>query len=226
MSDNERTGPNATPEDTAGGTAAGEAAFPEDTAGGTTAGEAAFPEDRLVVRSLPDPVLDSLGHDPRSAYVEQYWLSILGPSAVLLLRRLAAGLETNPEGFELNPTECALELGLGTKGGKNGPFWRTVDRICRFGAARRNGEVLVVRRRLPPLNKRQVDRLPDHLRRAHDRWTDDRLKQPRRKTISQWSEQRDDNPPPPSHRGGRRPYDTNEDRTRRVAAEHRYPAAS
>ena len=33
----------------------------------------------LAVRPWPDPVIDALGHDPRSAYVEQYWLGILGP---------------------------------------------------------------------------------------------------------------------------------------------------
>ncbi|MFV0526368.1 MAG: hypothetical protein ACK5RL_17935 [Acidimicrobiales bacterium] len=51
---------------------------------------------QLLVRPWPDPVLDEMGHDPRSAYVEQFWLSILGPSAVLLLRRLARGLERSP----------------------------------------------------------------------------------------------------------------------------------
>ena len=26
-----------------------------------------------------DPVIDELGHDPRSAYVETFWLPVLGP---------------------------------------------------------------------------------------------------------------------------------------------------
>jgi len=157
-----------------------------------------FPVDQLIVRPLLDPVLDALGHDPRSAYVEQYWLSVLGPSAILLLRRLAAGIETHPDGFELDPAQWALELGLGAKGGKHGPFWRSIDRICRFGAAQRNGELLAVRRRLPPLNKRQIERLPNHLRRAHDRWAAERLEQPRRATISQWSDRHEPTAPPPS----------------------------
>ncbi|MEM8922574.1 MAG: hypothetical protein AAGD35_03660 [Actinomycetota bacterium] len=150
-----------------------------------------FPEDRLRVTALPDPVLDRLGHDPRSPYVERYWLSILGPSAVLLLRRLAAGLDADPEGFELDPQQWALELGLGTRGGRHSPFWRTVDRTCRFGMARRNGEVLTVRRRMPPLTARQVERLPDPLRAAHIAWSDAQLDRHRRPTISRWSEQRD-----------------------------------
>ena len=154
-----------------------------------------FPEERLLVRPLADPVLDALGHDPRSAYVEQYWLSVLGPSAILLLRRLANGIEAKPEGFELEPGGWALELGLGAKGGKHGPFWRSVERICRFGAAQRNGEVLAVRRRLPPLTRRQIERLPEHLQQAHDRWSAERLQRPRRKTISQWSDRHNPEPP-------------------------------
>ncbi len=35
--------------------------------------------DSLTIRPWPDDVIDALGHDPRSAYVETYWLGILGP---------------------------------------------------------------------------------------------------------------------------------------------------
>jgi hypothetical protein len=38
----------------------------------------------LPVRPWPDPVIDALGHDPRSAYVERFWLGILGPSTTPL----------------------------------------------------------------------------------------------------------------------------------------------
>jgi hypothetical protein len=38
------------------------------------------PPTTLTVRPWPDGVIDALGHDPRSAYVEQFWLGILGPS--------------------------------------------------------------------------------------------------------------------------------------------------
>jgi hypothetical protein len=139
-----------------------------------------FPEETLHIRPLIDPVVDALGHDPRSLYVEQFWLSALGPSVTLLLRRLAAGLEAQPEGFELDPVECALELGLGTRGGKHSPFWRTIDRAGRFGLVRRNGEILAVRRFVPPLSARQVERLPDHLRRAHETWTNRQLSREQR----------------------------------------------
>ena len=131
-----------------------------------------FPELSLHVRPLEDPVLAQLGHDPRSDYVEQFWLSILGPSAVLFLRRLATHLDHDPDGFDLDLVECAQELGLGSKGGKHSPMWRTLDRICRFGLASRSGPHVSLHRHLPPLTARQIERLPAHLRQAHHSMSD------------------------------------------------------
>lgn len=132
--------------------------------------KSSFPFDTLIIRPWDDSLIEKLGHDPRSAYVEKYWTSILGPSATLLLRRLANGLEVAPDGFEIDTMAWAQELGLGIRGGKHGPFWRSIDRTARFGATRRNGALIVVRRKLPPLNLRQVERLPDHLLAAHRTW--------------------------------------------------------
>ncbi|MEM7323118.1 MAG: hypothetical protein AAF531_08530 [Actinomycetota bacterium] len=150
-----------------------------------------FPADRLRVTPLADPVLDRLGHDPRSGYVERFWLPILGPSCLLLLRRLATELEQNPDGFVLTTGAWAAEMGLGMKGGRNGPFWRAIERGCRFGAAQRNGGLLAVRRRLPPLTARQVERLTPELRQAHTAWVDARQQQPKRPTVTKWSPTRD-----------------------------------
>ena len=35
--------------------------------------------DPLHVVRWHDPLIDQLGHDPRSRYVEQFWLGVLGP---------------------------------------------------------------------------------------------------------------------------------------------------
>ena len=43
----------------------------------------------IRVMPWPDPVLDVIGHDPRSWYAETFWLPTLGPTALLLLRHLA-----------------------------------------------------------------------------------------------------------------------------------------
>lgn len=150
-----------------------------------------FPEERLLVRSWPDPVLDKLGHDPRSPYVEQFWLAVIGPSCLFLIRRLAARLERAPDGFELDPPQWARELGLGMKGGKHGPFWRALDRACRFGLTQRNGELLVARRRMAPLTARQVRRLPAPLRVAHQEWLDAQRQRPQRRSLTTWSVEHD-----------------------------------
>ena len=71
----------------------------------------------LTVRPWPDSVLDQVGHDPRSSYVEQFWLGVLGPSSVVFLRKLAAELEAHPSGFERSLAETAKTLGLGMRGG-------------------------------------------------------------------------------------------------------------
>ena len=49
-----------------------------------------FPVMSLTIESWQDPVIDELGHDPRSAYVEKFWLPVLGPSTIWFLRRLEA----------------------------------------------------------------------------------------------------------------------------------------
>lgn len=124
-------------------------------------------EATVRVVPWPDPVVEELGHDPRSAYVERYWLGLLGPTATWLIRRLADRLEAEPEGFELDLPALAAELGVGHKAGRNAPFLRTVDRCARFGILEVRPRALRLRRRLPPLTHHQLERLPVHLRRAH-----------------------------------------------------------
>lgn len=134
----------------------------------------------LYVTAWPDPVIDALGFDPRSSYVETYWLGTLGPSTTWLLRRLAHGLESQPAGFELDLPECARELGLGDKGGRHSPFARSLSRLVQFEIARWQPAhaTLEVRRRVPPLNRRQVLHLPEPLRLQHDNWQARQLDEP------------------------------------------------
>lgn len=130
-----------------------------------------LPTDQLHVTAWLDPVVDLLGHDPRSAYVERFWLPVLGPTTTLLLRRLAAGLETAPDGFDLPILDTSRALGLGTKGGRNAPFLRAVARSTKFRLTQPAGPGgLAVRRRVPPLTRSQLERLPAPLRDEHDDW--------------------------------------------------------
>ena len=132
-----------------------------------------------------DALIDSLGFDPRSAYVETYWLGTLGPSTTWLLRRLAHGLELAPAGLALDLATLARELGLGDKGGRHSPFARALSRLVQFEIARwqPSNATLEVRRRVPPLNRRQVIRLPDDLRLRHDQWQAGQLDKPPAEAI-------------------------------------------
>jgi hypothetical protein len=136
--------------------------------------------DTLVIRPWADDVIDSLGFDPRSAYAETFWLGILGPSTTWLLRRLVTGLEESPAGFDLSLGETARALGLGDRGGRHSPFLRAITRTIQFELAQPEGKlVLAVRRKVPPLNRRQLLRLPPALQAAHTKWQEQQLQVPR-----------------------------------------------
>ena len=133
----------------------------------------------LPVRPWPDGIIDALGHDPRSAYVERFWLGILGPSTTWLLRYVANRLDETPEGFDLDLAATAQALGLGSKGGRHSPFMRALSRCCQFDVAEaRPDGTLAVRRKLPPLTRRQVMRLSPELIAAHQAWQESELATP------------------------------------------------
>ncbi len=125
----------------------------------------------IVILPWPDPLVESLGHDPRSPYVEQFYLALLGPTLTWFLRRVADGLEAWPDGFEVEVHDLTGSLGLGsTPAGRYGPFPRAVERAVRFGLAHSHSGGLMVRRKLPPLSYRQVAKLPPVLQEAHRQW--------------------------------------------------------
>lgn len=129
------------------------------------------------VRVLPwdDPAVEAGGLDPRSAYVERFWLPLLGPSATWLLRRIADGLDRSPDGFDLDLDDTARALGLGGLGSRHSPFRRAVLRCARYGLARHAGAgVLAVRRAVTPIPKRHLGRLTLSLQEEHAHWTEPR----------------------------------------------------
>jgi hypothetical protein len=138
-----------------------------------------FQSERIMVVPWVDDVIDKVGFDPRSPYVERFWLSIIGPSTTWLMRRLAAGFDASPEGFDLPLGETARALGLGDRGGRHSTLLRTVNRMIQFELAKVVGpDQVSVRRRLPPLSRRHTVRLSPALQEAHDRWQADQLSDP------------------------------------------------
>ena len=123
----------------------------------------------LRVEPWLDPVIDEVCYDPRSAYVETFWLAVLGPSTTWLLRHLAIRLEESAGGIEIDVEDTARSLGLGERLGPNAPFARTLKRCVDFDMAEWRGPgLLAVRRVLPPLARRHLRRLPESLQARHE----------------------------------------------------------
>lgn len=130
-----------------------------------------LPTDSIRVVTWPDPVVDRLGHDPRSAYAEAFWLPVVGPSTHLLMRHLSARLEDRPDGIDLCLLDGARALGLGTRGGRNAPFIRAMARAIQFKLCRHDDRgTLAVRRKLAPLTRHQLSRLGPEIQDRHAAW--------------------------------------------------------
>lgn len=126
--------------------------------------------ESLIVYPWVDPVVDSSGFAVRSEYVELFWLGVLGPTSLWLLRRLVSGFDHYPDGYELNLPETAAALGLTYRTDKECPFTRGIERLVMFGMAQTYSYGLAVRMNVPVLPARHAQRLPQHLRDAHALW--------------------------------------------------------
>ena len=127
-------------------------------------------EPTVMVVPWHDPVVEAVGYDVHSTYVELFWLNVLGPTATWLLRRMARGLDRYPLGYELDLADTAGALGLGYVHGATNPFLRALHRCVLFGVAQPFAGGLAVRRRLPPVAGRHLVRMPPSLRETHADW--------------------------------------------------------
>ena len=125
-----------------------------------------------VVRIAPwiDPVVDRRGHDPRSSYVERFWLGTLGPTATWLVRRLATGFDQHPDGYDLDLSTTAQALGLSYSRGASSAFTKAFSRCVMFGLAHQRSDGYAVRRLLPDVARRHLSRMPAGLQSEHDLW--------------------------------------------------------
>ncbi|GMU78255.1 MAG: hypothetical protein AMXMBFR46_10500 [Acidimicrobiia bacterium] len=135
--------------------------------------------ESLTITPWPDPVLDTIGYDPRSRYAETFWLPTLGPTALLLLRHLATRFEQHSGSIELPIAQTSHALGLGQRDGASSPIVRTLVRLEQFDLACSDGRSTVaVRRSLPPVQRRHVRRLPSGLQAEHADWSEAQLDEP------------------------------------------------
>ena len=126
----------------------------------------------LTIKPWPDPLLDTLGHDPAPPTSRRSGSRRSDPTAVLLLRHLAGKFERHPGGLELAVADTSQALGLGQRDGNSSPIVRTLNRLVDSSTSRATTarDTVAVRRNLPPINPRHVRRLPAALQSEHADW--------------------------------------------------------
>lgn len=125
--------------------------------------------DTAFVLPLIDPAIADSGFDARSEYVELFWLPILGPSCVWLLRHCARRFDMEPKGFEFPIADTAAAIGIRTNGGKHNAFHRTIDRLISFGMGRTiDDRTIELRKIVPQLHQGQLARLDERMRHVHE----------------------------------------------------------
>jgi len=109
-----------------------------------------------------------------STFVEEFWLPILGPSAVALLRWFDRRADHYRRITTLNVADIAVAIGLGDATSKHSPIVRTVERLVRFDAARWDAPdasmpELAIYTHLFAVPTRLTVRLPEPLQAEHRR---------------------------------------------------------
>ena len=125
----------------------------------------------LTVIRYPDPATEAHGYGPEHAYPELVLCSIVGPSSLLLWRRLArVARHADATPVSVDTLDLLASIGLGAHLGKNSPGARTIARMVSFDLARqagRAGELLAVRTALAPVPDSRLARLPASARWCH-----------------------------------------------------------
>lgn len=127
-------------------------------------------ESVIRLHGVPHPQTQvrQVGFPLDHAYVEQCWTPVIGPTSVLLLRRLPV-LWREGMTAEVDIADLAQSLGLGNSSGRNGSMQRTLERLSRFRFASPMGPAdLEVFTEAPPLSPRHLERLPGWTRNRHD----------------------------------------------------------
>jgi hypothetical protein len=109
--------------------------------------------DPLVLVAERNPVLETLGHDPRSAEADAAWLHRLGPAAMSAHRRIVLLLEAVGDGHAVPLAALASDLGLPGGTGHNTKIVRTLARLVHYGIATPRGQTLAINLALPPTRR-------------------------------------------------------------------------
>jgi len=133
-------------------------------------------DEEAIIHIVPwkDSFVEQDGYAIDDPYIEMFWLPILGPTATWLVRRLAGGLQHQPDGYTVDMVDLARGIGVSYTPGRHNPFARALSRCTMFGAAQQIAvqphRTIAVRSVLPQLPARHLSRLPLPLRIAHHDW--------------------------------------------------------
>lgn len=124
----------------------------------------------IRVQRWADPIVEESGYPLNAAYVETFWLPVLGPTALWTARRLA-GMVATRSAVEVDVERLAMAVGVGTNRGADDIMPLTIRRLVGFGVMQGHREFYEVRTHLSELPSRRVERLPEFLREEHARRT-------------------------------------------------------
>jgi hypothetical protein len=122
-------------------------------------------------RVMPSSDLDRI--EVGDEYVDRFWLPVVGPSSINLLRWAQRERPVLFPAFDIGPV-----IGLGKATGKYSPINRTINRMILFGLisqSRVDDTTLIVRSIVRPLTKGQRGLLPESLRTAEIEWWNARI---------------------------------------------------
>ena len=118
----------------------------------------------------PNRQVRRVGFDLSDTYVEQCWSAVIGPSAVVLLRRMPE-LWRHEVPAKIPADELSRSIGLGGGTGPNSRLVAITDRMVKFGLVRRGGgpDRFDVFLEVAPLQARQLERVPEWTQATHER---------------------------------------------------------
>lgn len=129
-----------------------------------------YHEDATLTWLRSRPATDDRRIDIGDPYVERFWLPLIGPASVCLMRwvdreRIAA--------FPV--ADIGPRIGLNKSSGRHSPTWRTINRLITYGFIDHSQSVessLFLWSGVRPLSKRGLDSLPHDVRIAERLWWD------------------------------------------------------
>jgi hypothetical protein len=120
----------------------------------------------LAFQPWNDPHFDRWGSEPRSSYVERFWLPVLGPSSIVLARNIMAAFDSNNGGYRINSAVQAGSVGLAP-----GQLRRVIERLVGFGLAKYcDPNTVALRTAWPLIGSSAIRQLPKAISQLHSDW--------------------------------------------------------